>query len=269
MPCSNELDDVAGLGGDEPDTEATPSESRKFVDKSEGPPSTLAGEQQQLTRSRIAQAAMEVVARRGFDATVEEIAQLSGVSPRTIFRHYVSHDRLIAATVKDMFEANSRFPIEGLPRLVDDVDSWIEALPRRTDHLDNWLESLAVMIHTRSARIYGRAFWDIHAAKDSASPAMAEVAQLRRDFRLQGVGFLTAVAWEAAGGTGAPSEELVMAFALNLSAFTTQALMIDFDQSPAEIGVLTADILQAFVRRAVEAQRASEGDVEADAQDAH
>jgi AcrR family transcriptional regulator len=134
------------------------------------PSSSLAGEQQQLTRSRIAQAAMEVVALRGFDATVEEIAQLSGVSPRTIFRHYVSHDRLIAATVKDMFEACGRYPIEGLPRLVDDLDGWIEGLPRSIDDLDDWLERLAVTIHTRSARIFGRAFWDIHAPKRQGDP---------------------------------------------------------------------------------------------------
>src|SRR5271170_114401 len=89
------------------------------------PANSLADEKRELTQARIAQAAMEVVARRGFDATVEEIAQLSGVSPRTIFRHYVSHDRLIAETVKDMFEACGRYPIEGLPRLVDDVDGWI------------------------------------------------------------------------------------------------------------------------------------------------
>ncbi len=197
---------------------------------------------------------MEVVALRGFDATVEEIAQLSGVSPRTIFRHYVSHDRLIAATVKDMFEACGRYPIEGLPRLVDDLDGWIEGLPRSIDDLDAWLERLAVTIHTRSARIFGRAFWDIHAPNGKATQAMAEVAELRRKYRLQGVGYLAALAWSSAGGTGAPPEEVVLAFALNLSAFTTQALMIDFDRNPAEVGVLTADILKAFVHRAVAAQ---------------
>ena len=58
------------------------------VDKAQGTPSpSLAEEQRQLTRSRIRRAAMQVVARRGFDATVEEIARVSGVSPRTIFRH--------------------------------------------------------------------------------------------------------------------------------------------------------------------------------------
>ena len=74
-------------------------------------PPSLADEQKQLTRDRIRRAAMVVVARRGFDATVEEIARESGVSPRTIFRHYATQGSLILATVKDMFEACGRRPI--------------------------------------------------------------------------------------------------------------------------------------------------------------
>ncbi len=210
---------------------------------------------------------MEVVALRGFDATVEEIAQLSGVSPRTIFRHYISHDRLIAATVRDMFEACGQYPIEGVPRLVDDVSGWIEGLPRSVDDLDSWLQNLSVTIHTRSARIFGRAFWDIHAPSSKATEALTELAALRREFRLQGVGYLAALAWGTAGGVGEPPKEVVLAFALNLSAFTTQALMIDFDRTPTEVGVLTADILKAFVARAVEEQRSSR-DVDAPDADA-
>jgi len=201
---------------------------------------------------------MEVVALRGFDATVEEIAQLSGVSPRTIFRHYISHDRLIAATVKDMFEACGHYPIEGLPRLVDDLDGWIQGLPRRVDDLDSWIESLAVTIHTRSARIFGRAFWDIHAPNGKTSEALSDVASLRRQYRLQGVGYLAALSWRTAGGVGEAPQDVLLAFALNLSAFTTQALMIDFDKTPAEVGVLTADILKAFVGGAVEAQASTD-----------
>ena len=44
-------------------------------------PFSLAEERRELTHSRIRQAAMEVVAQRGFDATVEEIAERSGVAP--------------------------------------------------------------------------------------------------------------------------------------------------------------------------------------------
>ncbi len=226
-------------------------------------PRSLVGEQQQLTRDRIGRAAMEVVAKRGFDATVDEIAQLSGVSPRTIFRHYVSHDRLIAATVKDMFEACGHYEVEGVPRLVDDLDGWIEGLPRHIDDLedlDAWLERVAVTIHTRTARIFGEAFWDIHAPTAKPSEALADVAALRRRYRRQGVGYLAGVAWRGAGGTGDPPPDLVLAFALNLSAFTTQALMIDFDQSPEAIGVLAAAILGSALREAVASSRPTDDD---------
>ena len=66
------------------------------------------------------------------------------------------------------------------------------------------------------------------------------------------MGYLAGVAWRALrAGPGDPPPDLVLAFALNLSAFTTQALMVDFDQSPSAVGVLTAAILQTALRRAV------------------
>jgi len=210
------------------------------VDKKQGSsPPSLAEEQQQLTRSRISRAAMEAVARRGFDATVDEIARLSGVSPRTVFRHYASHDQLIVSTVKDMFEACGQ-PTEGVPTPTDDLDGWIEGL--------------ALTIHTRNAEILGKAFWDIHAPNRNASEALSEVDALRRESRTRGVCYLVTLAWQRAGGTGDPPKDLMLAFALNFSAFTTQALMVDFDQTPAQIGVLTAEILKMLLRRAIQAQ---------------
>jgi AcrR family transcriptional regulator len=203
----------------------------------------LADEQKQVTRARIRRAAMAVVARRGFDATVDEIARESGVSPRTIFRHYTTHQNLIIATVRDMFEACGRRPIEGLPSADDDFDGWIEGL--------------ALTIHTRNAEVLGEAFWDIHARASDLSDVLDEVAALRREARLRGVRYITTVAWHTAGGIGDPPVDLESAFALNFSAFTTQALMIDFDRTPDQIGALTADILKTLLRRAVAAQQSS------------
>ena len=187
---------------------------------------------------------MEVVARRGFDATVEEIAQLSGVSPRTIFRHYKSHDQLIVATVKDMWEACGERPIEGLPNPDDD--------------LDGWLDGLALTIHTRNAEIIGEAFWDIHAPNQKDSEALSEVPDLRREYRVRGVQYLASLAWRTAGGVGDPPEVLNLAFALHFSAFATQALMIDFDQTPADIGELTAAMLKGALARALQEQQATQ-----------
>ena len=194
---------------------------------------------------------MEVVARQGFDATVEEIANLSGVSARTIFRHYESHDRLIASTVKEMFEAC------GFPRALDDVDSWVvDNLPNLGEHVEDWIDFLALQFHTRSAEIFGAAFWDIHAPSRRETDALAEVDVLRGNYRVRGIKRLVDLTWHAAGGRGEPPEDLTLAFALHMSVFTTQALMVDFDRTPAEIGELTSDILKLLIRQALETQHA-------------
>jgi len=196
---------------------------------------------------------MEVVARRGFEATVDEIAQVSGVSPRTIFRHYTNHDQLIAATVGDMFEAC------GLPRQRMDIDRWVEGIPHPVEDVDDWIEHIAVTFHTRSASIFGAAFWDIYAPPaHNASEVLSEIAVLRRDYRLRGVSHVVDLVWRTAGGTGEPPEDLVMAFALNLSVFTTNALRVDFDQTPAQVGGLTAGIMKMLLWRAIEAQPSRE-----------
>ena len=210
---------------------------------SSGPslPPSLASEDPDLTRTRIRRAALEVVARRGFDATVDEIALVSGVSPRTIFRHYGSHDALILATVKDMFEA------AGQPAspLGDDVDGW--------------LRRLAMVVHTRNLEVIGEAFWDIHVPTHETSEVLAEVHHIRRDARVRGVRYLTRRAWSAAGGTGEPPRSLVLAFGLYFSGFSTYALMTDFDRTPEEVGAVSADILQMLLWRAVRAQQAQTG----------
>jgi AcrR family transcriptional regulator len=188
---------------------------------------------------------MKVVARRGFDATVDEIAKESRVSPRTIFRHYENHDILIVTTVKEMYEAF------GQP--IDDLTSPAEGL-------EAWIDGLALTIHSRNAEILGDAFWDIHAPRHNPSEALAEMDAFRRESRVGGVRYLVGVAWETAGGTDEPPEDLVMAFGLFFSAFATQALMVDFDQTPDEIGSLAGDILKLLLGRAIDAQRAARDD---------
>jgi len=223
------------------------------VDQADKRPQSLAAQRQELTRTRIRRAAMAAVAEHGFDTTVEQIAELSGVSPRTIFRHYGTHDWLIAETARDMFEACGRYPDTGSPRHIDDLADWIESLPRQVPDVDAWLEALAVTIHTRMAEVFGVAFWDIYAPPRPGSETLAEVAELCRAYRLRGMPYLAALAWRSAGGAGEPPEDLTLAFALHLSAHTTQALMADFGCSPTRIGLLCARMLQGVLHQAVDA----------------
>ena len=207
--------------------------------------------QRDATRARIRAASMEIVARDGFDATVEDIARLSGVSARTIFRHYESHDQLIAATVRDIFEQC------GFPPLVQDVAGPLDRVAQAVDDLDAWIDLVAFRFHTRGAEVFGAAFWDIHSPRRNDTEALAQIAVLRQQYRVRAVDHLVRLTWQKAGGAGDPPEDLVLAYALHLSAFTTQALTVDFERTPVEIAGLTAGILKVLTRRAVEAQRSA------------
>ena len=190
------------------------------------------------TRDRIRTAARLVLARRGFAATVDEIAAQAGVSPRTVFRHYPTRDELFVDAVKAMFEACGARPIPGLPAPTDDLDGWIEGL--------------AITVHKRNAEIVGQAFWDIHAPH--MPETLAEIRRLRKQYRVPGVLHLADRAWKAAGGTGPPPAVLTRTFGLTFSAFTTQALMIDFELTPEQIGEVTAGILKAAVAAALDSR---------------
>jgi AcrR family transcriptional regulator len=230
MDTAGELVSTAGRG-DRGDGVVADSE------RQEEPRPPLADEHAALTRDRIRRGAMAALALYGFDATVEEIAELSGVSARTVFRYFETHAHLVLCTVEDMFRACGERPIAGLPRPEDD--------------LEGWLRGLASTIHRRNASILGHAFWDIHNPRAGTSGPLGEVDRLRRQYRTQGVRHLVRLAWATAGGEGEPPEDLHMAFALNFSAFATHALMNDFEQTPEQIGKLTAEILIALLRRAV------------------
>ena len=146
----------------------------------------------------------------------------------------------MAEVVKDMFAACGMRPIEGLPTPAQDLPGWIEGL--------------ALTIHTRNAQIIGRAFWDIHGPRVDASDEFAEIRTLRRQLRIEGIKYLVTLAWNAAGGRSEPPQDLIWAFALHFSTFTTHALMIDFDLSPQDVAGVTSSTLQALLTKAVDSQ---------------
>ncbi len=211
------------------------------------PQPSLTEEHSQLTQSRIRQAAMQVVARRGFEATVLEIAELSGVSPRTIFRRYKSQSALIAATLQDMFEAGNR-PIDGLPQPSDD--------------LDGWLGVLTLTLHTRGVQIFGVVIWDLLQGPGAALPAaISEIIEAQVVFRRHAVQHFTEVAWQAAGGKGQAPDSLASEFTVQLSPFTTRTLMLERDQTPAQIAALSADVLKTLLERAVDERNQAHPDI--------
>lgn len=185
-------------------------------------------------RTRILRAARAVLAERGLDSTVEDVADAAAVSRRTVFRHFITRDRLLAEAVRDGMRS-----YEGhLARAAHGQD------------LESWLLDAMVTVHRLNAR-HGRIYWELAGIGPELEGVMAEVAQERRQGRAQLVKAFTAAVWRSAGGRGRPPGWLADSCAVQLSAFSTRALTGDFDRTPEEVGRVCAKTLAAAARAAV------------------
>jgi AcrR family transcriptional regulator len=185
-------------------------------------------------RARILRAARSVLARRGLATTVDDVAGEAGVSRRTVFRHFDTRDRLLAAAVRDGIRSYGE-------HLVPE--------PAAED-LEAWLAEALVTVHRLNAR-HGRIYWELSGLGPALEAEMAEVADERRRGRIELVRRFTDALWRSAGGAGRPPVWLADACAVQLSAFATQALTGDFGRSPDRIGRVCAKTLAAAARAAV------------------
>jgi AcrR family transcriptional regulator len=202
----------------------------------------LAAEKRQVTEERILRAAMVVMAQRGFSATVEEIAAVAGVSGRTIYRYFDSHDQLIALGYREMLNA---------------VGAIIPDLPSVNDDLDGWIDAVAFTSHARNSMIIGAAFWDVFKPAPSSSEEIEAIRAARRPMRMQWMTAIASVVWMAGGGPGEPPTSMVETIALALSSFTTHALAADFDYSPEETARFAACMIKDRLSAALERETES------------
>ena len=188
---------------------------------------TLGEETRAVIRARIVQGAATALAAGGFDTTVEDIAAAAGVGRRTVFRHFATHDEVLAAAVAEM---------------IDNYERLMPGPPVPGADLETWLRETAVTFHDLNARLMGRAFWDLNVERPGISP-------VDRDRRR--VGYATQIAryaWHAAGGAGRPPSWVVDAFALQVSGFATNCLT---GYSAEKAGRVSARILSAVLATAL------------------
>ena len=154
---------------------------------------------------------------------------------RTVFRHFESRDRLLAAAVRDGIRS---------------YEEHLGPEPSQVDDLDSWLTAALVTVHRLNAR-HGRIYWELAGLGSALEPEMAAAAEERRVGREQLVRRFTAALWRGAGGHGRPPRWLGDACAVQLSAFATRALAGDFGRDPEAIGLVCAKTLAAAARAAV------------------
>jgi AcrR family transcriptional regulator len=198
---------------------------------------SLGEEAHERARTRIVQGAAAVLALRGIDATVEEVAEAAGVSRRTVFRYFANYDELLAAGIVEI----------GLV-----IDARMPGPPAAGADVRDWLTEYTTSLHELLRQVIGRAFWDIHIGQPDVPQELNEAMTALTARRRRYADERATAAWRALGGKGAVPPWVIEAFAIQCSAFATNAMaMYDIEKA----GHLTAQILWAVLSAALTEQR--------------
>ena len=152
-------------------------------------------------------ATLRLVGSDGLDVTMDRIAEVSGVSRRTLFRHFETRERLIASAMA-----------LGMRR-------YGERLPTLTGEWRAWLRETCETVHALNAS-YGPGYWELTTRSDLL-PELAAVEQRRRRARRGAMTRIADTLWTAAGGTGPAPRSVVVTTGAHLSAHFTAAVATD------------------------------------------
>lgn len=152
-------------------------------------------------------AARELVVVSGLDATMDQIAEASGVSRRTLFRYFDSREKLIAAS----FAAG--------------MADFGRELPSYGGDLEQWLRALCDATHRMNATI-GLGYFELTWRSDLPPELAAMERKLRRTRRREMNGVARKL-WHAAGGVDDAPDVLAATVMAQLSAFFTAAVITD------------------------------------------
>jgi AcrR family transcriptional regulator len=158
------------------------------------------------------------------------------VSRRTVFRHFPTHDELMA---------------EAVTSLLDSIRSDLDGDFGIGEEVDAWLEALTVRLHRRIAQDYGQAFWDLQRPDPERPEVFAAAVRAIPERRAQYASQVAVTAWTASGGPGDPPPLLVEAIALLGSGFGANSLASGTCRTPEETGRLAAAMMSAILRDAL------------------
>jgi AcrR family transcriptional regulator len=169
---------------------------------------TLAEAKRRAASEHLLAATRRLVGDRGLDVTMDEIAEASGVSRRTLFRHFESRERLIAAAfATGMQRYGARLPeYEG--------GDWRV-----------WLRATCEAAHRMNAS-YGPGYWQLTTRRDLPEE-LARTERKRRTARRGAMSRIAETLWRAAGHAGVPPKDFTLAVGAHLSAHFTAAVVTD------------------------------------------
>jgi AcrR family transcriptional regulator len=169
---------------------------------------TISEAKRQAAADHLLAATRKLVGERGLDVTMDQIAEASGVSRRTLFRHFETRERLIAAAVASGVQRYG----ERLPAF--DGGDW-----------HAWLHDTCEAVHRMNAS-YGPGYWQLTTRADLPAE-IATVERQRRAARRSGMSRIAETAWRGAGHRGNAPKEVTATVLAHLSAHFTAAVLDD------------------------------------------
>lgn len=156
-------------------------------------------------------AARHLVLASGLDVTMDQLAEASGVSRSTLFRHFTSRESLLAAA----FDAGMLNYREGLPRYDGDLRSWLRATCDAAHRMNSTI---------------GPGFFELASRLDLPAELAAVEGRRRAEFG-GATADIAQTLWSATGGRGRSPRALVDVVSVHLSPFFTAATTIDANRS--------------------------------------
>src|SRR4051812_24033851 len=126
---------------------------------------SVLGDQRSVFRLRVLRATRRLLAERGLNVSMDDIAVAANVGRRSLFRHFDSRDALVA---------------EALRGALDWYDEQVAPLGD-AESVGSWLELLIRRIHEVHIAA-GRGLWQMAAASDDELPT--EIVEVNRRRRL-------------------------------------------------------------------------------------
>lgn len=192
-----------------------------------------------LSRLKLLRATVRLIADRGLDVTMDDIAEASGINRRTLFRQVESRDVLLA---------------DALSSSMDWFETQIERAVPAEQPLEEWITALALRL-MEVHRAAGLGYWQLAATPDNdLPPELAAVnARRRRDRRANSPVTARAI-WKRAGGTGRCPQVIIDAVAMTLSTFASRSMVEDFGREAKAVAGSVGTILATLVESQVEEQ---------------
>lgn len=197
-----------------------------------------------FVRSRAVQATRSLLVSHGLSLTMDQIADGSGISRRSLFRYFESRDALVRAAIESAL-ADYETQLASVAAADGALDGALDGAPDSA--LAGWLRRVIEHTH-RSHLAAGLAIWQLTSTADEQlPPELREVNERRRAMRRRATRQLTEQAWAAAGGTGPPPDVVAQALAMAVSSYTTRSLVVDLGQPIEEAARLSAAIVAAAI----------------------